>query len=176
MRSPSPAQPGQPSRAERRALAKAARRAPPAGRRPRPATVPTIVALNTTDLELHEQISLSAILDGWATTDHFDNLADCCDLLSIGAGAKGDAQASGVGEAAAIALLNVKDRYAERGRFGTTGEERKALELLLSESKDFWSRQSGVAFRDAYLKLQDVRRKQREARTIEQPTANKREA
>ncbi len=128
---------------------------------PRPVAPPTMVLIQTTNLEMHERMSVQALVGGWATADHFDNLADCHDLLNLAAADKGDAQMLAVCELSGIALLNVKDRYAERQRFGVTGEERKALELLADTSKDFWSRQSGAFFHQCWKALQKMRQYQK---------------
>lgn len=136
-------------------------------RKPRPCAAPTMVLIQTTNLELHERMSVQAFVGGWATTDHFDNLADCHDLLNLAAADKRDQEMLAVCELSGIALLNVKDRYAETGRFGVTGEEHKALQLLADTSKDFWSRQSGTFFHNTWTALQKMRRYQREKREQE---------
>lgn len=136
-------------------------------RKPRPCAVPTMVLIKTTNLELHERMSVQAFIGGWANTDHFDNLADCHDLLNLAAADKRDQETMAVCEISGIALLNVKDRYAETGRFGVTGEEGKALQLLADTSKDFWSRQSGTFFHGTWTALQKLRRIQREKREQE---------
>jgi hypothetical protein len=129
---------------------------------PRPISAPAMVLFQTNNLELHERMSVQAMVGGWGSTEHFDNLADCHDLLNLAAADKGDAEVLAVCELSGIALLNVKDRYAEHKRFGVTGEERKALELLADTSKDFWARQSGTFFHQTYLALQKMRRYQKE--------------
>lgn len=131
---------------------------------PRPMAAPTMVLFKTCHLELHERIGVQAFVGGWATTEHFDNLADCHDILTLAAKDKDDAEVLAVCELAGIALLNVKDRYADTGHFGVTGEERKALELMADTSKDFWSRQSGIFFHQSYLALKRLREIQKENR------------
>lgn len=129
---------------------------------PRPVSAPAMVLFQTNNLELHERMSVQAMVGGWGSTEHFDNLADCHDLLNLAAADKGDHEVLAACEISGIALLNVKDRYAKLKRFGVTGEERKALELLADTSKDFWARQSGTFFHQTYLALQKMRRYQKE--------------
>lgn len=54
-------------------------------------------------------------------------------------------------------LLNIKDRYAEKKRFGATGDELRALELLCDVSEDFWKKKSGGLFIDAEAALHRAR-------------------
>lgn len=150
------------NRSQRRQLARTPRHYN--GRLLRPKSVPAIVAMHTSDVELHERVSVEAIVGGWANTDHFDNLADCHDLLNLAAADKGDKQTLAVCEISGIALMNIKDRWDEHGKFGLTGEERKALELLVETSHDFWARQSGGFFADTYQALKRLREHQKERR------------
>ena len=136
-------------------------------RKPRPCAAPTMVLIKTTNIDVLERLSVDAFAGGWATTDHFDDLADCHDLLNLAAADKRDQAMLAVCELSGIALLNVKDRYAETGRFGVTGEEQKALQLLAATSKDFWSRQSGTFFHSTWTALQKMRCYQREKREQE---------
>lgn len=149
------------NRAQRRALARPRQHS---DRPQRQKSVPAIVAMHTCGLELHERISVEAIVGGWATTDHFDNLADSHDLLNLASADKGDRQTLAVCEISGIALMNIKDRWSEHGKFGVSGEERKALELLVETSHDFWARQSGTFFADTYRALQKLRGHQKEKR------------
>ncbi|MFV0662731.1 hypothetical protein [Denitromonas sp.] len=136
-------------------------------RKPRPCAAPTMVLIQITHLELHERLSVQAFVGGWANTEHFDNLADCHDLLNLAAADKRDQATLEVCDISGIALFNIKDRYAETGRFGVTGEEHKALELLADTSKDFWSRQAGTFFHQTYMALKRLRAIQKEKRAQE---------
>ena len=134
-------------------------------RKPRPARCPTMVAmLLAPEVELTERMALQAFLAGTATVGQFDILADCRDLLTLAAEEKRDVGVAAVTDLAGIALLNIKDRYRERGRLGATGDERQALMMLVDVSEDFWRRQSGELFRLANRALDKARGYQREAR------------
>lgn len=147
------------NRAERRSATRQPLR--PA-RTKRPAAAPMLVMQYTNPMELHERMSVEAIIGGWATTEHFDNLADAHDILNLAAADKGDAATLAVCELTGIALLNIKDRWLERAKFGVTGEERKALELLAETSRDFWARQSGAFFHGCFIALRKLRKFQKE--------------
>ncbi|MBR0568393.1 hypothetical protein J5J83_19905 [Azoarcus sp. L1K30] len=133
-------------------------------RKPRPCTAPMLVIQATNDIETHERMSVQAFKEGLANTDHFDNLADCHDLLNLAAADKNDPQVIAVCDLTGIALLNIKDNYDAFGNFVADADELRALELLADTSKDFWSRQSGAFFRDCFTELKKVRAVQKERR------------
>lgn len=119
---------------------------------------PTMVAMHLNpEVSLQERGAVLALRGGWATTDHFNVLADCRDMLVLAANEKSDQGAIDVCTLAGIALLNMKDRHAEKGRIGATGDEVMALELLCNISEDFWKRQGGGLFVDAEKALHRAR-------------------
>ena len=124
----------------------------------RRATAPTLVALHLNpEVCLQERSAVLAVRGGWATTDHFNLLADCRDMLTLAASERNDKSTIAACELAAVALMNMKDRYAEKGKIGATGDEIQALELLVDASEDFWKRQSGGLFIDAEAALSRAR-------------------
>ena len=98
---------------------------------------------------VQERAAVLALRGGWATTDHFNVLADCRDMLTLAANEREDKSTVAVCDLAGIALMNMKDRYAEKKKIGATGDELQALDLLVSTSEEFWKRQSGGLFVDA---------------------------
>lgn len=119
---------------------------------------PTIVALHLNpEVSLQERMAVAAIRCGWSTTDHFNVLADCRDMLVLAANEKNDQAAIDVCTLSGIALLNMKDRHAEKGKIGATGDELQALDLLVTVSEDFWKRQGGGLFIDAEKALHRAR-------------------
>ena len=124
----------------------------------RRALAPTIVALHLNpEVCLQERSAVLAVRGGWATTDHFNVLADCRDMLMLAANERDDKSAIAACTVAGIALMNMKDRHSEKGKIGATGDEIQALELLLDASEDFWKRQSGGLFVDAEAALSRAR-------------------
>ncbi|WP_153110093.1 hypothetical protein [Propionivibrio limicola] len=117
----------------------------------RPATPPMLVSrgLQNDSLETRERMFVEAFAGGWATTEHFDQLADMRDCLLLAAASKGDAETIGMCRAAGIVLMNVRDRYAATQRMGVTGEELQALRLFATTYRDFWLRQSVGAYESA---------------------------
>ncbi len=125
----------------------------------RRAAAPMLVVMQTIpDLGITEHLSVIAFRNGTATTDHFDNLADCRDILTMAATKQQDQSTLVACEVAYHALISIQERHTRTGRFGATGEELKALVLLAETSEDFWKRQSGTLFADHYLKLKAARR------------------
>lgn len=134
-----------------------------ARRIPRPARCPTLVAMHMApEVELTERLALEAFSTGTAGTAQFNVLADCRDLLAIGADMRGDRDIGAVAELAYVALANMKDRYLEKDRLGVSGEELHALRALVDVSRDFWTRQSGELFRRANVALDEARGYHRE--------------
>ena len=124
----------------------------------RRALAPTLIALHLNpEVCLQERGAVLAVRGGWATTDHFNVLADCRDMLMLAANEKSDSSAIAACTVAGIALMNMKDRHTEKGKIGATGDEIQALELLVDASEDFWKRQSGGLFVDAEAALSRAR-------------------
>lgn len=126
---------------------------------------PTLVAyLLNPEVSTQERMAVEAIRSGWATTSHFNVLADCRDMLALAAAEKNDQPTLAICELGFIALQNLKDRYQERQRIGATGDELQALQALVDVSEDFWKRQSGALFIDAEAALYKAREQYREGR------------
>jgi hypothetical protein len=122
--------------------------------------VPGIVAISSTkEYETHLRTSVIAFRGGWAEAAHWLDLVDTHDLVRIAFGlfAQPDASVTAVLDLAHVALENIRDRYEDTGRFGTTGDEYEALKLLADTSLHFWSRHSGALFHAAYLEMRRVR-------------------
>jgi len=120
---------------------------------------PTAVAmLLNPEISIQERMAVQALRGGWATTDTFNLLADCRDMLLLAAGEKEDQSTIGVCKLAGIALMNMKDRYNAKKRMGATGDELAALDLLADTSESFWKRQPGGLFVDAEAALTRCRK------------------
>ena len=118
---------------------------------PRPATPPMLInrGLINTELETVERMSVEAFSGGWATTDHFDTLADMRDCLLLAAAHKRDAETIGMCRAVGIALMNIRDRYAETKRMGVSADELQVLREFCTTYRDYWLRQSVGAYEAA---------------------------
>lgn len=129
---------------------------------------PTAVAMFLNpEVSIQERMAVAALRGGWATTDHFNMLADCRDMLVLAANEKGDKGAIATCDLAGVALMNMKDRHAEKGRIGATGDELQALDLLCNVSECFWKRQSGGLFVDAEAALHRARKMRAEEASLQ---------
>lgn len=128
---------------------------------------PTCVAMILNpEINIQERMAVQALRGGWATTDHFNLLADCRDMLILAAKERNDKSAVVACEAAGIALMNMKDRYIEKKRMGATGDELAALDLLCDISEEFWKRQGGGLFIDAEAALHRARMMRKEEASL----------
>ena len=120
---------------------------------------PTAVAMFLNpEISIQERMAVQALRGGWATTDTFNLLADCRDMLLLAAGEKQDQATIDVCTLAGIALMNMKDRYNDKKRMGATGDELAALDLLADVSEQFWKRTAGGLFVDAEAALRRCRK------------------
>ena len=110
---------------------------------PRPLTVPMLInrGLINTELETRERMLVEAFAGGWATKEHFDNIADMRNLLTLAAAYKDDKSAIAMSDAMRIPMNNIRLRFAQTGHFGVTGDELKLMRAFVEQYKDFWMRQ-----------------------------------
>lgn len=119
-------------------------------------------------LDKRYEIRLRGAVDsfrlGYTEAAHFNDLADTHDLAKLGLAIYGkeDEGAAVALELAHVALMNIRDRFTQRRKWGATGEELKALDLLVETSLDLWNRRSAALFYEAYRQLQKIRKAQRE--------------
>lgn len=131
------------------------------------AAAPGLVAQSIfPEYEIRLRGAVASLTQGWCGEDQFNDLADTCDLLALGLAipsfAKPDPSAEAARTAAQIALMNIRDRWVQKGKFGATADEAAAVALLADVSYDFWNRRSGALFAEAYRQLTKIRHKQRE--------------
>lgn len=104
--------------------------------------------------------SVQAFRQGYAGTEHYLDMVDTHDLMRIALQIHGqpDASVTAALDLACVALENIRDRYDEKGRMGTTSSEFDALQLLADVCLNYWSRHSGALFHAAYREMVRVRR------------------
>lgn len=118
---------------------------------PRDIRVPTLIALQVTpEVGISQHLALTSLLGGWAGEAQFNALGECCNLLAHGASLKKDNEADRMSDLGEAALSNIKERYLSTGLFTATAEEVSALTAMVEFSEDWWNRQGGTAFHDAY--------------------------
>lgn len=125
---------------------------------------PTLVAMQLApEVSISERMAIVLMKQGSASTSHFNILLDCQHMLTFGAADKHDEEAINVAQFSDIAMKSIRDRHRKTGKLGATGEEIKALQLLVDYSESYWKRTSGTAFADAYKALDTLREQQKVA-------------
>ena len=119
-----------------------------------------VVASTIPELGITPRQGIEAMRWGYATTEHFDDLADTRDLLTLAAADRNETCALAVCEAARVALESIKARHQQCGKIGATANEIFALIDLCDSADEFWSRQSGSVFATHYDALSRYRRMQ----------------
>lgn len=130
--------------------------------RHRNAMIPGLIAQAACpEYETRLRLAVDSLRDGWMEVSQFDDLADTIDMLRIGLASyskqKPDPSTEAAVEAGYIAVMNVRQRYLEKSKFGATGEELKAVQLLAEVSLDYWNRRSGALFHFACEQLRALR-------------------
>jgi hypothetical protein len=130
-------------------------------RRRRPAAIPTLVFRTTIpDAEIACLQALAAFAGGYASPGQFDILLDTRDLLFVAAKHRRDEGMLAVCTAANVALRDVRASW-DGERFAPLDDDQlNAFRILVDVSHDFWGRQSGALYQEAYLALRDWRAKQ----------------
>lgn len=127
-------------------------------------TSPMVVATYLSpEVAGRDRVAVMAIQQGWATAEHLNILLETQQMLIFGGERTKDDEALKVGQFAQIAIANIRDRMKEKNRIGATGEELKALRLMVDYSESFWQRKSGAAFTDAYRAVDRFWQMNREA-------------
>lgn len=127
-------------------------------------SIPGIVA-QTVDrrYETRLLVCIDAFRRGYATAHHHADLADTRDLMLVALDSglcREDESARVMVDFAGDALTNILERHQDLGRWGATGDEIAALQVLADTSLDFWSRRSGALHAHAYSELRTIRQAQ----------------
>ena len=131
-------------------------------RRKRAVSAPMLVVrgLINDDIETGERMLIEAFVGGWATTQHFDNLADMRNAMTLAAAHQDDKSALALCDAMRIPMGNLRDRYAATGRFGVSGDELQLLRVFVDGYRDFWMRQPVSLYEAACDELNRFHREQ----------------
>ena len=142
-------------------------------RQVRPAEIPCIVMSHVVpDAQIILFSALQAFKQGWAEPCHFDCMLDTRDMLLLGAKAKNETATLEAARAINVALANIRDSWDGK-KFDCADDELNALQVLVDISNDFWNRQSGNLFHQAYWTLKKWRKDQERERN-EDPSNERR--
>ncbi len=117
----------------------------------RPLSAPMLVnrGLIEHDIETRERMFVQAFALGFATTAHYDDIADMRNVLTLAAAYKDDQSALAMCNAMRVAMANIRERYARTGKMGASGDELKLLQAFCGEYRDFWMRQPVALYEKA---------------------------
>ena len=135
--------------------------------RHRNAMIPGLIAQSACpEYETRLRLAVNSLRDGWMDESQFNDLADTIDMLQIGMASysqqKPDPSTAVAIDVCREAMMSIRTRYIEKGKFGATGEEIKAVQLLADVSLDFWNRRSGALFAFSVQQLKQLRIEQRD--------------
>lgn len=118
---------------------------------PRPKSPPMLISrgLRNDEIEMTERQHVEAFAGGWATTEHYDYLANMRDCLMLAAAMKDDASALAMARAAGVALLNIRGHYETHQRMAATTDEIAMLREFVTFFRDYWLRQPLKAYEEA---------------------------
>lgn len=115
------------------------------------ATPPTLVALKLRpEAGIAERMALVHLTSGEALEEHYNVLWDCHAMLVFGSSQSKDASVKTVADFSSIALANIRNRWEAGKLVRAEADEIEALRMLVDYSNDFWSRQSGRRYQEAY--------------------------
>ena len=127
-------------------------------------SVPGLIAQNVkSEYGIHLQIALQALVSGFATTEHFNNLVDQLDMYRVGLAilpGQRDDPGKGIMEPARIALDEIRARYADTGTLEVHEDEIQVLRLMVDATIDYWNRRGGPHFQAAFQYLKKTRETQ----------------
>lgn len=118
-----------------------------------------VIPTQYSEVELQEHLCLVAFRTGTATADHWNELAECRNVLMYGAGHKRqEARRAGsdTSQWQAIidlcyrtkdAMLQVMAREQKSGRFGLNAEQLEVISACVMTSASFWPQQPAWMFR-----------------------------
>lgn len=128
----------------------------------KPAEIPCLVmSAIVPEAQIVLLTALQAFREGWAEPAHFDCMLDTRDLLLLGANAKEESDIVEAARAINMALANIRDSW-DGSKFHCSEDELNALQILIDISNDFWHRQSGALYHEAYFALKKWRNQQYE--------------
>ncbi len=110
-----------------------------------------------TDIELRERMLVQAFTLGFASTAHYDDLADMRNVLTLAAAYKDDDSTLAMCNAMRIVMANIRDRHTRTGKIGASGDELQLLREFVGTYRDFWIRQPAELYGracDELLKIQ----------------------
>lgn len=127
-------------------------------RQNRPLTAPMLVnrSLVELDVETRERMLVQAFALGYATTEHYDDLADMRNVLTLAAAYKDDESTLAMCHGMREAMANIRERHTRTQRIGASGAELQLLKAFVGVYRDFWIRQPLALYEKACDELRRI--------------------
>ena len=130
--------------------------------------------LCNTEIETVERMALQAFIGGWATTEHFNMLANMHSLLVL-AGSTDKSREWARNYAQTVvgpALQKIAERYKRQNVMSVTTGERKVLGEFISMNREFWLRQPSELFEVTCVSLKQYHQELAARSQKERPCTN----
>jgi hypothetical protein len=101
------------------------------------------------DVETRERMLVQAFCLGFATTAHFDDLADMRNVLTLAAAYKDDDSTMAMCDGMRECMANIRERHIVTGKIGASGDELRLLREFCGVYRDFWMRQPVALYEKA---------------------------
>lgn len=114
--------------------------------------------LHNQKLETIERMAVESFCGGWATIEHFDQLADQQGVLLLAASTNERTKPLSAWCRTVLGpvLGSIRSRYERTGKMGCNAEELKVLRSFVSKYRDFWLRTPLSLYETACNELQKV--------------------
>lgn len=112
---------------------------------------PLLLAFDT--IAIKHRAAGDLIIRGAGSMDSWDTLANCYNLLSIGAYRRSDADLHRACKEVYGALESIRARAGETDPVAANDEESELIRILLSLSEDFWRRQGSQFYNNCILHM-----------------------
>ena len=120
-----------------------------------------VTLLLTPEIGVIENMALQHLRMGTADYENtYRVLADLHGMLQLARIKTGDPRIAPVTDIGYIAMIAMYDRYKVTGKWGASGEEFKALKVMVDFAADYWSRRSFAQMKLAMVELRYIREKQ----------------
>lgn len=127
---------------------------------PRQKKMPIVVLADLyANVSQTEFVSALSFREGYASADHFNNLCDARDLLWFGAEKRNDKDSIDVADLAGEALMAIRDKHDKNGGYEASTAENAMLSMLVTQSRDFWMRQTRELYAECFDRLRMEREK-----------------
>lgn len=109
------------------------------------------------ELEMNERMAIQALIEGWATPEHFTIVADMHGVMLLAASTDKSRAAAWeyAHKVVGPALQKIAERYTQRKALSVTTGERAVLREFTTKYREFWLRQPTELYELASMALKE---------------------